>query len=74
MFERVLNTSLITMKKFIFSEAPGQKNATLLNMNFFFSHNCNYAYIENIERSNVLSAITAFLSLKILYQRKILFC
>ena len=35
MFDRVLNTPLITMKKFIFSEVPGQKPATLLNMNFF---------------------------------------
>ena len=26
---------LITTKKFIFSEVPGQKRATLLNMNFF---------------------------------------
>ena len=35
MFDRVLNTPLITMMKFNFGEVPGQKPATLSNMNFF---------------------------------------
>ena len=35
MFDRVLNTPLITMMKFNFGEVPGQKPTTLLNMNFF---------------------------------------
>ena len=38
MFDRVLNASLITMKKFILSEVPGQKPATLLNMNFLIGN------------------------------------